>query len=192
MSTAKEILAIAQNFIQTSGYNSFSYKDISEKLGIKTSSIHYHFPKKADLGCAVIRQYTESYDSFRQSVNESTCDPLERFEQYLQPYLETDKTQTKICLCAALSGEFISLPESMQHEVINFFNFHEDWLTELVDQLKQANLIQTEDSSNVIAQYISSTLQGALLIARSKKESVYFKNIVRMLKHNLSLNTVLS
>src|SRR5690242_7158071 len=51
------ILDIAENLIQTQGYNAFSFRDIAEAAGIKTSSIHYYFPAKADLGKAVVARH---------------------------------------------------------------------------------------------------------------------------------------
>jgi len=45
----KHILTVAEGLIQSQGYNTFSYRDIANQVGVKTSSIHYHFPTKADL-----------------------------------------------------------------------------------------------------------------------------------------------
>ena len=46
--TAHKILDVAEHFTQSLGFNAFSYKDIQENVGIKTSSIHYYFPTKTD------------------------------------------------------------------------------------------------------------------------------------------------
>ena len=64
-SVETSILDIAQTLAQTRGYNAFSYRDISEVIGIKTSSIHYYFPTKGDLGEALVRRYR---DNFKQDV----------------------------------------------------------------------------------------------------------------------------
>lgn len=53
--TALEIIEAAQELAQTRGYNGFSYQDIAERVGIRTASIHYHFPSKGDLGKAALR-----------------------------------------------------------------------------------------------------------------------------------------
>ena len=45
----KQILDIAEMLIQTQGYNAFSFRHIAKIIGIKTSSIHYYFPTKAEL-----------------------------------------------------------------------------------------------------------------------------------------------
>ena len=45
-----EILMLAGEMIQTKGYDSFSYNDLSLRLGIRKASIHHHIPKKQELG----------------------------------------------------------------------------------------------------------------------------------------------
>ena len=51
---ATHILDVAQQLIQTRGYNAFSYADIASQVGIRTATIHYYFPTKADLGREVV------------------------------------------------------------------------------------------------------------------------------------------
>ncbi|WP_444996796.1 TetR/AcrR family transcriptional regulator [Aliikangiella sp. IMCC44359] len=182
MDTADEIMTLAQNFIQTGGYNAFSYKDIADKLGIKTSSIHYHFPKKADLGCAVIERYIKDFKQLKLIINDETQDPKERFERYLKPFIETDHTGTKICLCGALGGELFSLPESMRKSMNDFFCFHEEWLSQILLEIRAEKNINTTEPSLVSAQYIFSTLQGALLIARSKNNNDFFRQIIKLIR----------
>jgi len=52
--TRKRILDIAEKLILTRGYNGFSYQDISETIGIRKASIHYHYPLKENL----VERYT--------------------------------------------------------------------------------------------------------------------------------------
>ena len=59
--TAEKILDLAEMLIQTRGYSAFSYKDISDVLGIRKAGIHYHFEFKTDLGVAVVDRYAERF-----------------------------------------------------------------------------------------------------------------------------------
>ena len=56
---SERLLDLAQEFIQTCGYNAFSYRDLAEATGITTASIHYHFRTKSDLGQAVVVRHRE-------------------------------------------------------------------------------------------------------------------------------------
>jgi len=60
-STRDQIVALAQTLIQTQGSNGFSYRDLAAKIGIKTSSIHYHFPQKEDLLLAAVEDYHQRW-----------------------------------------------------------------------------------------------------------------------------------
>ena len=53
MDSATQILDIAERRMRQTGYNAVSYRDIAAEMGIKSASLHYHFPKKADLGAAL-------------------------------------------------------------------------------------------------------------------------------------------
>ena len=54
---ADDILRCARTLIIRGGYNSFSYADISNVVGIRNASIHHHFPSKSDLVCKLVEQY---------------------------------------------------------------------------------------------------------------------------------------
>ena len=47
-SVREQLLAHALELIQRRGYNGFSYRDLAELVGVKTSSIHYYFPYSGD------------------------------------------------------------------------------------------------------------------------------------------------
>ena len=81
MDRKQQILEIGLELLQTRGYASFSYADLSERLGITKASIHHHFPSKEDLGVALAQRY---FEIVRQTLEEADehDDPWERFEGY--------------------------------------------------------------------------------------------------------------
>ena len=44
--TREQIVDTALQLLMQRGVNGFSYRDISEPLGIKNAAVHYHFPSK--------------------------------------------------------------------------------------------------------------------------------------------------
>ena len=58
---ASQIIDSAIRMIRAGGYHSFSFRQIAAELGIKSASIHYHFPTKEDLGVALTKRYTENF-----------------------------------------------------------------------------------------------------------------------------------
>ena len=56
--TRELLLAHAEKLIRTRGCNGFSYRDLAEHVGVKTSSIHYYFPGKDDLLYEAVEAYS--------------------------------------------------------------------------------------------------------------------------------------
>ena len=53
------ILDAAERRIQAGGFGGFSFREIAEDVGIKSSSVHYHFPTKEDLAAEVVRRWAD-------------------------------------------------------------------------------------------------------------------------------------
>jgi len=53
------ILKAAEARIRRNGFHGFSFRDLAEDVGIKSASVHYYFPTKADLGVSLMRNYQE-------------------------------------------------------------------------------------------------------------------------------------
>ena len=45
--------------MQAGGFGGFSFLEIAADVGIKSSSVHSHFPTKEDLAAAIVRRWAE-------------------------------------------------------------------------------------------------------------------------------------
>src|SRR5512145_2923851 len=72
--TATRILDVAEQLVQTRGFNGFSYADVAAELDITTASLHYHFAGKAELGEALIDRYAERFNAALAAI-EARPDP---------------------------------------------------------------------------------------------------------------------
>ena len=81
--TTDRILDAAQDLVQTCGFNAFSYRDVAEKIHIRTASIHYHFPKKDDLALALIRRYHEQFVDTLRQIGQRESRPEYRLAAYM-------------------------------------------------------------------------------------------------------------
>ena len=59
--TSTQILDIAESMIRDGGYYGFSFRQIADRLSIKSASVHYHFPTKEALATSVAKRYTENF-----------------------------------------------------------------------------------------------------------------------------------
>ncbi len=165
--TAERILDIVEELIQTRGYNAFSYHDVAARIGIRTASIHYHFPAKADLGRVVVERYSAKLAELARLAEKDESDLWRILTSYLEPFFEFADAAERICLCGALAGEYGALPEEMQDLVAGFFAEHETWLARLFERGLEAGVFAFTIDPGVMARAFFSALQGALLVGRT-------------------------
>ena len=134
-SKSEEILSVAQDLVQTKGYNGFSYRDIAATIGIKSASIHYHFPTKGDLGRNVTAQYRNAFAQALQVLLASTDSARERIEGYAALFRATLVEQKRLCMCGMLAGEVETIPDEVKVEVACFFKEQTVWLASVFSQV---------------------------------------------------------
>src|ERR1700690_1670053 len=83
---ATAILDVAEKLAQTRGYNGFSYADIAVELGVTKASLHYHFPSKAELGCALIERYRTVFAATLDDIDHQALEPHRRLQAYVGLY----------------------------------------------------------------------------------------------------------
>jgi TetR/AcrR family transcriptional regulator, transcriptional repressor for nem operon len=179
--TKKQILDLAENLLLDRGYNGFSYKDISGALGIRNASIHYHFPKKTDLGVAIIQRATRRFEKWAQLTAEKNVRysrKLSDFCRIFQKYIENDR---QVCLGGALETDFKTLPKEMQQETITFISTMFLWLEKFLAEGRSEGEFKFPGSPKDLALLILSSLQGAIQIARVTTPSS-FNSTVKQIK----------
>lgn len=137
----QEILEAAEKMVRQGGYNAFSFRDIAKEVGIKSSSVHYHFATKEDLGAAVAKYYTDKFLSSLgepEEIIKANKNPIKLYTKAFKDALIKDK---RICLCSLLGAEIDSLPPQVATQTREFFKRNIDWLTNaytLLDEKKGA------------------------------------------------------
>jgi TetR/AcrR family transcriptional repressor of nem operon len=151
----QKILEIAKDYIQKVGFDNFSFRDIASSIGIKSSSIHYHFPSKNDLAIALIEEEIKALEHLFDLPLEKR---IEAFINLFQLQLENKKW----CLCGMLS---IRLIDKSVTDKTNYF----------FDQCMQLLLPCLKDEQEV--KELIALCEGGLLLFRNNSNSLFFKNL---------------
>ncbi len=176
--TATRILDVAQEMVRNRGYSAFSYADISERVGIRKASIHYHFPSKDELVKALVKRYREGMVKACDLISDSTPDLSQQMIQFAELYRNGLEEQ-QICLCAMLAADYAVLPEMVRDEIQAFFRSAEDWLIGLLQQGVDAQLWVLDLPAEQEAKGLIAMLQGAQLLARSATDgAATFEQVV--------------
>lgn len=174
--TATKILDLAEQLAQRRGFAGFSYADIAARLGITKASLHYHFPSKAGLGCALIERYQTVFDRALNAISsDARANASTKLRRYVALY-EDVMVRDRMCLCGMLAAEYETLPEQMQHGLRRFFDANEHWLTVLLEKGRTEEAVMFSGSARDRARVLLGTLEGAMLIARVYGDAKRFRS----------------
>jgi TetR/AcrR family transcriptional regulator, transcriptional repressor for nem operon len=165
--TKTRLLDAAQRFVQTRGHNGFSFRDLSREVGIRTASIHYHFPTKTDLAVALVRRYRETIGEAIADIAVQKNSLAERLDATIWLYTNTLNNESRICVCAALAGEYSSLPRAVQIELGKLITDSERWIARFLTEARIRGEIVKEGDPRSLARLWYAALQGALLLSRA-------------------------
>ena len=176
--TVTKILNYAQQLIIERGVNAFSYRDISEEVGIKTASIHYHFPTKDDLCLAVTQRFTKSFTDQLASLANSTESGINRINSYGKILINAYDDGRGFCLCASLATDEASLSEDISKVVKDFFTDSKVWVKQAIKDGQAQGEIADSVNAEKTANAIVSLFEGGLVIARAHQSDKPLKDAI--------------
>jgi TetR/AcrR family transcriptional repressor of nem operon len=184
--TRDQLLDAAQEFCQTRGYNAFSYRDLADRVGIRSASIHYHFPTKSDLGKALLQRYRVTLANALKSISEQADTAPARLERMITLMLDVLGDGQRMCLGGMLATEQVTLPSGMQREVRSFFDDAETWLTDVMAEGRKQRELDFDGRPATAARTFLAALEGAMMAARASGEPARLADAGRWLIRNLA------
>jgi TetR/AcrR family transcriptional repressor of nem operon len=182
--TSDQILDLAQEFIQLRGFNAFSYADIAREIGIKTASIHYHFPSKADLGRSLVERYAMQFDKTLTQIDTDVNTASDKLKAFTNLYFEILQ-DNRICLCGMLATDMESLSEEMRVAIRKFFAQNESWLARVFREGRNDGSIKTGGNVESRAKMFHGTVQGALITSKAMGSEERFVIITQELMNSI-------
>ena len=160
--TAGAIMDAAERRIRKAGYNGFSFREIADDVGIKSASVHYHFPTKEALAAAVARRYTER---FLLAVDEHASRGGDAIDVWVTVFRRALKDDGRMCLCGSLGAASHDLPSAVLSEARRFF------------ERGMANLVEGGLPESR-AMHVMAILEGAMLLANVLADDDVFEKVV--------------
>ena len=148
---AAAIMDAAERRMRLSGFYGFSFREIAADVGVKSSSVHYHFPTKEKLAAAVIHRYTDEVAEFIDKEAETAPDPV---SLWTGAFRGTLCSEERMCPCAVLGAVSKDLPRGLAAEVRRFFKM-------CLDKMMAAGLSESGAAG------LLATITGALVIANA-------------------------
>ena len=186
--TREQIMDRAAQLLMSRGFNGFSYRDISSHLGVKNAAVHYHFPSKADLALALVREYREL---LRKNTAVFMLDGGSATEQMEGFFLFTShQCRMGRCICpfGAFSIDYEDLPNGVKKAMNSFMEETIQWLTKVLDLGREQKEFAFAGEPGPKALTILSTLQGARQIARMHGMEI-LDQVVTQVRTDLSMKS---
>ena len=158
--------------MRTSGFAATSFRDIAGDVGIKSASVHYHFPTKEDLGHAVADRYTERFIGSLGDPQDPGRTEAQRLALLVDRFHAAVKTDGLMCLCGMLGSEVGGLPTQVADGTRRFFERLIDWVQACLGGKSPAD-------RRLRAMRIVALLEGAMIVARGLDDPDCFNDIAK-------------
>jgi len=168
--TKSKIQDVAERFIIQGGYGAFSFRDIAESVGIKSASVHYHYPTKGDLVAAVMARYTHDFSQVLPDPCDEGLDAKDLLYGFIDGFKAKVVTQGNMSLCTMLTSDKPILPESVSHELAIFYRLKLDWLMQVLVRLEQTS----KEEALIKASQLLACLHGASLLVQGTNDPTFF------------------
>jgi len=165
--TKRAILDLAEALLQDKGFNGFSYAHIATELGVKNAAIHYHFPTKETLMCAVVQRYRDRFQLWVNNARVKDLSPQKKLDWFFDIYANMRADHGKVCIAGALETEFNSIPEALRRQTEALTDELLAWLASTLDEGRGAGVFRYTGEPAAKAALILSSVQGALQMARA-------------------------
>ena len=146
------------------GYNGFSFRDVAADVGIKSASIHYHFPTKAELAAAVAKDYRAWCSDALDGLSATDVPGL--LSEYGDLFVAMLKDQGSVCLGGVLVIDASTLPPQVREQVTLFFDAHHVWVSSVLRKGQMNGEIRNEIDADRFAATFVSSIEGAMMVAR--------------------------
>lgn len=182
--TRATIIRIGTDLIGRQGYNATGIDAVLKEAGVPKGSFYYYFKSKEEFGLAVIDHFAERYDQRLDTfLNDEEVTPLNRIRNLLEGGLvRLEQNQcARGCLIGNLGQELADQNERFRSRLDEIFRSWKERYAACLREAQGAGELSRDLDSNVVAGFILSGLEGAILRAKVMKSPQPFRDFIATL-----------
>ncbi len=187
MATSAQIIDIAQEYIQKVGFHAFSYRDIAERVGIRTASIHYHFPTKADLAKAIVERVRAVTDTAVAEIDAKGGSASERLRRFCGLFLQTWGEGDRLCPMCMLAMGQDAIPDDVQAGVREFWRGGELWVAQTVRDGQATGEFIGDLRPEAVGRTFVAALEGGMVAARAFSDRTRIGDVIDYLLDSVKI-----
>ena len=169
-STAQKIMDVALLLVQKHGFSGFSFRDIATEIGIKTASIHYHFPTKPDLARAMLQEVRAGFQKELDRIDAEVTQPEQKLRCFFNIFEDTFGDGDRLCPFCMVACAQDGVPEFVKTEVRAFWGTGEKWAAMQISAGQDAGIFNRTISADISGRALVAMLEGAMVTARAFDE----------------------
>ena len=183
LDTRQQIVLAAMHLFWEKGYGSTSVADILKLADVNSGSLYHYFPGKQDVLVAVLETYRDGIGTMLLNPAwEGVADPIERIFRLLDRYrrgiVESDCTYG--CPIGSLALEIHEPDPVVRERLVENFTA---WLDAIEGCLEAAAARLPDDTDRrELAQFVLTTMEGGVMLARTYRNVGHFDASVRQLR----------
>ena len=184
MDRKEQIVETATELLQTRSFSSFSYQDLSERLGITKASIHHHFRSKEDLGRAIADRYHEQVKALLNGAKAKHDDPWDQLDSYFGIIVGTLRGGDKICAAGSVQAEVNVVPDGMAAEMASLIRFVISWIADALAEGRKRGVMEFPGKPQNQAATVFCAMQGALQLGRAQGQKK-LRTVIKQVKETM-------
>ena len=177
--TREHILRVAQRLIYEHGFKGISMGGVAAVAGIKKANLFHYYPTKEMLGLAVFDHAAADFKNWIASqLGETGADPIRTIEAIFDGAADSMR-QTSCsggCFVGNLAQELSDHNENFRLKVAEVFNLWTAQLSALLEQGRSSGYFRPELQPRAAAEAILSLFEGAMLVAKARKDPAPIKS----------------
>ena len=187
-SNKDKLLTDGLRLVHHHGFGASSVRDITQAAGVPQGSFTNHFASKEAFGLEILERYREMTSAAaRATLRNDRLPPLRRLRAWIDgqlEYLRKDDMR-RGCLYGNLSAEASEASDAIRFRVASVFAENQASVAYCLEAAIEAGELPTKTDVQELGGFIVSSLQGAILVAKSQRSPVPVERFLRVLFQHL-------
>ena len=187
-----KLIQVGTDIIVQQGFKAASINQILTTAGIPKGSFYYYFSSKEDFGLAIIESFAQQYQNrIETTLKDTQFSPLARLRNYFELKIADMKNCqcTDGCLIGNLAQELSAQNELFRDRLNQIFANWEKLFVQCLEAASETGEIKSDSNFNVLANFILSSWEGAILQAKVTKSISPMENFVKILFEQILISS---
>ena len=178
-----DIVQVGLDLVLSRGFNATGVEAILKQANIPKGSFYNFFSSKEEFALAIIDKYVaDRVEVFSLIFSDESLPPLERVKKSFETSIEAFEGAecSKGCLIGNLSQEMADQFENVRQRLEKSLQEWTQGVSGLLLQAQKENAIPADINTDMLAENLIASFQGALLCSKVKKSPEPLRNFIHL------------